>query len=70
MATRSLAIDYRAEGVICVVVHPGWVATDMGGAGAPVTPEESISGMLGVIDGLTPEDSGEHIDFTGARVPW
>ena len=70
MATRSLAIDYRAEGFICVVVHPGWVATDMGGSGAPVTPEESISGMLGVIDGLTPEDSGEHIDFTGARVPW
>ena len=70
MATRSLAIDYRAEGFICVVVHPGWVATDMGGAGAPVTPEESISGMLRVIDGLRPEDSGEHIDFTGARVPW
>ena len=37
---------------------------------APVTPKESISGMLQVIDGLTPEDSGEHIDFTGARVPW
>ena len=70
MATRSLAIDYRAEGFICVVVHPGWVVTDMGGPGAPVTPEDSISGMLQVIDGLKPEDSGEHIDFTGVRVPW
>ena len=36
----------------------------------PVTPEDSISGMLQVIDGLKPEDSGEHIDFTGVRVPW
>lgn len=70
MATRSLAIDYRAEGFICVVLHPGWVLTDMGGAGAPVTPEDSISGLLSVIDGLKPSDSGEHIDFTGVRVPW
>lgn len=70
MATRSLAIDYRAEGFICVVLHPGWVATDMGGAGAPLRPEDSVSGLLWVIDGLQPADSGEHIDFTGTRVPW
>ena len=70
MVTRSLAIDYRADGFICIVLHPGWVVTDMGGAGAPVRPEDSISGMLAVIDGLAAPDSGEFFDFTGARVPW
>ena len=70
MATRSLAIDYRAEGFIFVVLHPGWVVTDMGGKTAPVATEDSLSAMLRVIDELSVDDSGEFFDFTGAKVPW
>ena len=70
MVTRSLAVDLAAEGFICTVLHPGWVQTDMGGPGAPVTREDSIRGMLGVIDGLDAAASGRFFDFTGAPVPW
>lgn len=70
MVTRSMAIDLEDEGFVCIVLHPGWVQTDMGGARAPTPPSESIAGMLQVIDGLGPEDSGEFFDYTGARVPW
>ena len=70
METRSLALDLRDEGFVCVVLHPGWVATDMGGANAPEPVASSIKGMLDVIDGLEAADSGEFFDFTGARVPW
>ena len=70
METRSLAIDLRAAVFVCVVLHPGWVATDMGGANAPEQVADSIKGMLEVIDGLEAGDSGEFFDFTGARVPW
>ena len=70
METRSLAIDLRAAGFVCVVLHPGWVATDMGGANAPESVADSIKGMLEVIDGLEAGNSGEFFDFTGARVPW
>ena len=70
METRSLALDLRSAGFVCVVLHPGWVATDMGGANAPVSVADSIKGMLEVIDGLDAGDSGEFFDFTGARVPW
>jgi len=70
MVTRSLAIDLRSDDIICAVLHPGWVQTDMGGSGAPTTVQESISGMLAVIDGLTAADSGEFFAFTGERVPW
>ena len=70
MATRSLAVDYRAEGFICIVLHPGWVATDMGGKRAPVATEDSISAMLRVVDKLSLDDSGEFYDFAGSRVPW
>src|SRR5574338_738204 len=55
-AWRSLAIDNRD--VVCAVLHPGWVQTRMGGASAPLDPEESIAGMRKVIDGLGPDQSG------------
>ena len=50
--------------------HPGWVKTRMGGAGAPLQPEESISGMRRVIEGLQPDDSGVFFGHDGARIPW
>ena len=34
MVMRSLAIDLAPRGTTCVVVNPGWVRTDMGGAHA------------------------------------
>ena len=68
MAWRTLALANRE--LVCAVLHPGWVQTRMGGANAPVTPQESIAGMRRVIDGLGPQDSGEFFDYQGQRVPW
>lgn len=68
MAWRTLALANRE--LTCAVLHPGWVQTRMGGANAPVTPEQSISGMRRVIEGLRQEDSGEFFDYQGQRVPW
>jgi NAD(P)-dependent dehydrogenase (short-subunit alcohol dehydrogenase family) len=69
-AWHSLAIDWRGAGLICAVLHPGWVATDMGGAGADLQPPESVTGMRRVIDGLTLESSGGFFDYSGAELPW
>ena len=68
MAWRTLALAERD--LVCAVLHPGWVQTRMGGANAPVTPEDSIRGMRRVIDGLSPADSGEFLDYQGQRVHW
>lgn len=68
MAWKTLAL--ANPDLICAVLHPGWVQTRMGGASAPVTPQESISGMIKVIEGLKPQDSGEFFDYQGERVPW
>ncbi|HSP20273.1 MAG TPA: SDR family oxidoreductase [Myxococcaceae bacterium] len=70
MATRLLAEDLRAEGFRTVALHPGWVQTRMGGSAAPVPPEQSIHGMLRIIDGLTSEQSGRVYDFQGRELPW
>ncbi len=67
-AWHSLANDHRE--VIAVVLHPGWVRTDMGGSGAPVGPKESITGMRRVIAKLKPSDSGCFFDFEGKELPW
>ncbi len=67
-AWHSLANDHRE--VIAVVLHPGWVRTDMGGSGAPVGPKESITGMRRVIAKLKPSDSGRFFDFEGKELPW
>ncbi|MGB5510687.1 MAG: SDR family oxidoreductase [Woeseiaceae bacterium] len=70
MFTRSLANELSADGFICVVVHPGWVQTDMGGASATLTVEESAQGIRKVIANLSPDDNGTFWNFDGAPLPW
>ena len=70
MATKILAEDLRGEGFRTVALHPGWVQTRMGGGAAPVPPEQSVRGMLRLIDGLTTEQSGRVFDFQGREIPW
>jgi NAD(P)-dependent dehydrogenase (short-subunit alcohol dehydrogenase family) len=70
MLTRTLALDSRRQGVTCVLLHPGWVATDMGGKQAPLSPQQSVEGMLSVLDRLAPGDSGRFLDWSGAELPW
>jgi NAD(P)-dependent dehydrogenase (short-subunit alcohol dehydrogenase family) len=67
---QGLATDLRADGVIAVSVHPGWVQTDMGGSDADITAQESAAGLVKLIDRLTLEDTGGFFDWTGARIPF
>jgi NAD(P)-dependent dehydrogenase (short-subunit alcohol dehydrogenase family) len=69
-AVKSLAIDLRPRGIAAVVLHPGWVRTDMGGAGAPLEPTESVAGLRRVISAVRLADSGSFLDYTGASLPW
>ncbi|XP_047453226.1 C-factor [Mugil cephalus] len=70
MVSRSMAIDLEPDGILCMAIHPGWVRTDMGGSEAPLSPEESISSMLNVIGGLTEQDHGSFLNYTGEQLPW
>ncbi len=70
MAAKNLAIAYRERGITVLIFHPGWVKTDMGGAGAPVAPEESIRGMRAVIAAATPEQTGRFVNYDGTSIPW
>lgn len=69
-AMKSLAIDLEPRGINVVVMHPGWVRTDMGGSGADLTPEASVEGMRRVIAGLGPQQSGHFLNHDGQEIPW
>lgn len=69
-AMRSLAMELRDREVTVVMFHPGWVRTDMGGAGAPVSPQDSVAGMRALIDLLKPSQSGRFFGYDGAEIPW
>jgi NAD(P)-dependent dehydrogenase (short-subunit alcohol dehydrogenase family) len=67
---RTMAVDFRAQGLITAVLNPGWVQTDMGSAMAPHRVDDSVVGMLRVIDELSLARSGRFFDFQGAELPW
>ncbi len=67
---RSLANELRPEGFTCLALHPGWVKTDMGGAGADITVETSVSHMIRVIDAATPAHTGAFLNYDGTPLPW
>jgi NAD(P)-dependent dehydrogenase (short-subunit alcohol dehydrogenase family) len=70
MAWSSLALLARKQGVACVLFSPGWVKTRMGGAGAEITPEESIGDMRKLIERLTINDTGKLLRRDGSELPW
>jgi NAD(P)-dependent dehydrogenase (short-subunit alcohol dehydrogenase family) len=70
MVMRSLAVDLAPRGITCVVVNPGWVQTDMGGANATLTPAESVTALRGLIDTLGPAQSGKFFNYDGREYAW
>lgn len=66
----SLANDLKSEGITSIVLHPGWVLTDMGGPNALITPQQSIAGMIAQIENFDLKDSGKFLAYDGKEVPW
>ena len=66
---KDTAITLGA-GAICVAFHPGWVRTDMGGAGADIAVDESVGGMLKVLATLKPADTGSFFNCDGTPLAW
>jgi NAD(P)-dependent dehydrogenase (short-subunit alcohol dehydrogenase family) len=60
--------------VTVLAIHPGWVQTDMGGASAPLTPEQSASSLRQtlnrIIDQSDPKHRGAFLNHDGSTLPW
>ena len=70
MVGSNLAIDLKDRGIAVVLLHPGYVATDINNHSGPVSTEESARGLIPLIDGLTLEKSGTFWNYEGDELPW
>jgi NAD(P)-dependent dehydrogenase (short-subunit alcohol dehydrogenase family) len=73
MFTMTLAETLRRRGITVVAMSPGTVRTErLEGINMPglIEPEESIAGMIEVIEGLTIEDTGTFVRYNGEPQPW
>jgi NAD(P)-dependent dehydrogenase (short-subunit alcohol dehydrogenase family) len=71
MITKIFADELEEENFFVNSMCPGWVQTDMGGKEAPVSLEDSISGMLNTIENVaTKENNGLFLNFEGKIVPF
>lgn len=84
MVGRSLAADLRERGVVVVCVHPGAVHTDLydqyhagvatadnsAARPAPLTPQQSVEGMLAVVERCDLTRSGQFFTHQGTALPW
>jgi len=70
MAGALLAKALAERRIAVAMLHPGWAQTDMGGDDASLPVAESVQGLLRVIDGLKPAQSGGYFDWQGRTLPW
>ena len=63
MVVASAQHDYPKA--IMVALSPGWVQTDMGGSGAPLTTVQSVTAMRAALAGLKPEHKGAFLNYDG-----
>jgi len=63
----SIALAGRA---LCAAFHPGWVRTDMGGAGADLDATESVAGMRRALAALTAGQTGSFLNYDGTPLAW
>ena len=69
-AAKSLSIDWKADGISVLMLHPGWVRTDMGGSNAKLDIDTSVRKMLDVINSLDMGKTGTFLNYEGKKLEW
>ena len=70
MFSMAMKNELDANGISLLIMHPGWVETDMGGPNAPLSTEESVSGIMQRIEEQDMSMSGRYVEFDGSPIEW
>jgi NAD(P)-dependent dehydrogenase (short-subunit alcohol dehydrogenase family) len=64
------ALTYGPQGATCITFHPGWVQTDMGGAGATLTVQQSVTALRETLAKAQTAQNGAFLNYDGTPIPW
>ena len=76
MFLRHLAYEEKKNGIVAIPIHPGVVATETVEPLAKrigldtISPEESIQGMMRIVDGAKVGDEVKLWRYDGVVLPW
>lgn len=70
MISKSAAIDLQPQGITVVILHPGWVRTDMGGPHGEINVQQSAKALKGILSNVTRDDAGTFYDIDGSTIAW
>lgn len=74
MLSAHQASNLKGRGIKVIAIDPGWVKTDMGGQAAVLEQEESISGVLKVVEKVKADDGhvgkARFYEYNGQESPW
>lgn len=69
--TKSLSIDLANENVNATLVHPGWVKTDMVNNNGLISAQQSVEGIVGVLESKSDDElRGQWYDWKNEVIPW
>ncbi len=66
---RDMGLVLAGRAIVCAF-HPGWVRTDMGGAGADLDVAHSVADLRRTIGSLTPAHNGGFLNHDGQPLAW
>mgnify|MGYP000134851711 FL=1 len=69
-AAVSLAQDLKPRGISVVLLHPGFVQTDLVDQKGDISASQSAGNLIERISELTPKNSGSLVHANGETLPW
>jgi len=70
MFSMAMKNELDGMGSSLLIIHPGWVETDMGGPNAPLSVDESVRGIMQRITEQNMSMSGRFVQFDGTPIEW
>lgn len=70
MFMRSFAARHAGSARAMVLMAPGWVRTELGGAEAPLAIEDSVPRLVDVLLAQPGTPGLRYLDYLGRTVPW